>query len=158
MWPFRKSLARIAEGASDRELVTAVHDRSPRKIDEFSGVQRGVHAAWWLKAEIGNGGGEQYFSNSTADDYPLLCQFLEEIQASETLDALTSFGKRFGSPDESFPERSKRIELVAGQEETRGDEWEAVVSAATERIRSTFSSLTTKLAQHIRENLETTEG
>lgn len=157
MWPFRKSLANVAEKASDDDLVNAVIDRMPRSYDDFTATQRGVWAVRWLMSETNNGTIEQYFTNSTADDYPLLCRFLEEIQASETLDKLTDFGQNFGSPDEHFPKRRDRVEFVTAQEDYRGDEWEALVRNATESISRTFGSVITKLAVHIRNNIETTE-
>lgn len=155
MWPFRKSLTQLAANASDQELVEAIRERSPRDLSKHTALQRGVHAVRWLKAEVNNGGLEQYFTNSTADDYPLLCHFLQDIEATDTLQALTSYGRHFetGHADASFPERRARIDIVSKQEEIHGEAWASITRDATEAISQTFSSLTAKLAHYIRRNI-----
>ena len=107
MWPFRKPLSSIAGKLSSRQLVNAVFDRSPRKRERYTEIQWGVHYVWWLVAESLNGSIEQYFPNSTADDYPALRDFLERVGAQSTIDALAPFAGKFSLTMDIEPERGR---------------------------------------------------
>jgi hypothetical protein len=152
MWPFPKSLEKIASTATDEDLIKAVRSRFPKKYDAFTDLQKEVNAVWWLRAETWNGTIERYFTNSTADDYPLLCRFLRRIGSATTLSALVEFGTRFGDEND-FPPRSVRIDFVTQQEEADEESWRRSVRQASDSISTTFEDMIEDVAGFLRENL-----
>ena len=88
----------------------------------------------------------------------MLCEFLERVEALDTLHALTSIGQLFGASGQDFPDRKIRIDFATQQNESNGSEWEVVVSSSTDEVTSTFDSMIARIAHHIRENLAEVEG
>ena len=157
-WPFRRRrLGAIAGKLSDRQLVDKVFDRRPDRLEKCTAIQWGVHRVWWLVAEQQNGSIEQYFTNSTADDYPALCEFLEQVGARATLDALAPFAESFFAGD-NFMGRDARIDLVTARREQDEPAWEASVGATNDEVESSLGDLYRKVAAHIRDHIDEVEG
>lgn len=156
MWPFTKSIEKIAKKADDEALFRAVRNRIPKNRETWTEIQKGVNAVWALRAETWNGTIEQYFANSAGDEYPLVCDFLRLIGADSTLAALVSFGSRFGESDE-FPSRSTRIDFITRQEERDEQRWEALVRKSSDEISDTFDRMMAHVADFLRSNLGTIE-
>ncbi|WP_038164561.1 DUF4375 domain-containing protein [Verrucomicrobium sp. BvORR106] len=152
MWPFRKDLTSLAKSASDKELIKAIRDQSPARLEQFTELQRHVHMVWWLEAESDNGTLEQYFSNTTGNDYPLLLPFLDRIGARETAEVVRRFLQKLDATDAFLdrPERNRRIQALRDQDEPA---WEHFVRNLTNQLDATSAKLWQATAAHARETL-----
>lgn len=84
-----------------------------RCLRPFTREQRLMYALLWYQSEVGNGGHDQFFFNSTGIVYSDALAALRELGLAEGVAILTEAGRRMGgSPARDRAERQEQLETL----------------------------------------------